>query len=61
MFDGKNFFDEPINSEHKTFENIRKILTGKGDDCTTGCLIDYSCFKENYNMVAIDLKKTTSC
>ena len=39
----------------KTYENIRKIATGKGDDYTTGCLLDYPYFKENYKMIAIDL------
>ena len=29
MVDGKNFFDQPINSELKTYENIRKIATGQ--------------------------------
>ena len=42
MIDGKNFFDQPINNNLKTYENIRKIATGKGDDYTTGCLLDYS-------------------
>ena len=32
MIDGRNFFDQPINSMSKTYENIRKIATGKGDD-----------------------------
>ena len=49
MIDGKNFFDRPISSELKTYENVRKIATGKGDDYKTGCLLDYSYFKENYN------------
>ena len=57
MIDGKNFFDQPINSMTKTYENIRKIATGQGDDYTTGCLLDYSYFKENYKMIAIDLSK----
>ena len=57
MIDGKNFFDQPINSDLKTYENIRKIATGQGDDYTTGCLLDYSYFKENYKMIAIDLSK----
>ena len=57
MIDGKNFFDEPINSMIKTYENIRKIATGQGDDYTTGCLLDYSYFKENYKMIAIDLSR----
>ena len=55
MIDGKNFFDQPLTNKFKTFENIRKIATGKGDDYTTGCLLDYPYFKENYKMVAIDL------
>ena len=57
MIDGRNFFDQPINSISKTYENIRKIATGKGDDYTTGCLLDYSYFKENYKMIAIDLSR----
>ena len=57
MTGGKNFFDQPINSDLKTYENIRRIATGQGDDYTTGCLLDYSYFKENYKMIAIDLSK----
>ena len=45
MIDSKNFFDQPINSNLKTYENIRKIATGQGDDYTTGCLLDYTYFK----------------
>ena len=30
--DGKNFFDQPINNYIKTYENIRKIATGQGDN-----------------------------
>ena len=57
MVDGKNFFDQSINNDFKTYENIRKIATGKGDDYTTGCLLDYSYFKDHYKMIAIDLSK----
>ena len=57
MTDGKNFFDQPIDSMSKTYENIRKIATGKGDYYTTGCLLDYPYFKENYRMIAIDLNR----
>ena len=57
MIDGRNFFDQPINSDLKTYENIRKIATGQGDDYTTGCLLDYSYFKENYKMITINLSK----
>ena len=57
MIDGRNFFDQPINSMTKRHENIRKIAIGQGDDYATGCLLDYSCFNENYKMIAIDLSK----
>ena len=57
MIDGKNFFDQPINSMTKTYENIRKIATGQGDDYTTGCLLDYTYFKKYYKMIAVDLSK----
>ena len=40
MIDGKNVFDQPINSELKTYENIRRIATGHGDDYTAGCLLN---------------------
>ena len=33
--DGKNIFDQPINNDTKTYENIRKIATGQGDDYAT--------------------------
>ena len=57
MIHGKNIFDQPIKSNLKTYENIRKIATGQADDYTTGCLLDYSHFKENYKMITIDLSK----
>ena len=53
----KNFFNQPINSDTKTNENISKIAIGLGDDYTTGCLINYPYFKENYEILAIDLSK----
>ena len=57
MIHGKNFSDQPINSMAKTYENIRKIAAGQGDDYTTGCLLDYPYFKDHYKMIVIDLSK----
>ena len=57
MMDGKIFFDQPINHMIKTYENARKYAIGQGDDYTTGCLLDYSYFKDHYKMIAIDLSK----
>ena len=55
--DSKNIFDQPINNETNSYENIRKVATGQGDDYTTDCLLDYPYFKENCKMITIDLSK----
>ena len=41
----------------KTYENIRKITIGQGDDYTTGCLLVCTYFKKYYKMIALDLSK----
>ena len=53
MINGRTVFDDPINGAAKTYKNIRKIATGQGDDYTTGCLLDYSYFKDHYKMIVI--------
>ena len=57
MIDGRNFFDQPIKYDSKTYDNIRKIATGQGDNYTTGCLLYYPYFKNCYKLIAIDLSK----
>ena len=57
MINGENFFDQPIRNNKVTYENIRKIATGQGDDYTTGYLLDYSYFMDAYKMVAVDSSK----
>ena len=56
MIDEKNFFDQPIKNDKVTYEIIRKIATGWGDDYATGCLVDYTYFKK-YKMIAVYLSK----
>ena len=57
MIDGQNFFDHSVKNNLKTYGNIRKIATGQRGDCTTGCLLDFSYFKNYCNMIAIGLSK----
>ena len=45
MINGRNLFDQPIKNDIKKYENIRKTATDQGDDCKTGCLLDYNYFK----------------
>ena len=52
-----NFFYQPIKNDLKTYNNILKIATIQGNDYATGCLLDYTYFKEHYNLIAIDLSK----
>ena len=57
VIDERNFFDKPIKNDLKTYNNIRKIATGQGDDCTTEYLLDYPYFKRYYKLIAIDFSK----
>ena len=57
MIDGKNFFDQTVKDDKVTYENIRKIATGQGDNYTTGSLLGYIYFKNDYKMIAVDLSK----
>ena len=57
MVDGKNFFDQPIKINKVTYENVRKIATGQGDDYTNGCLLDYTYFRDYCKMITVDLSK----
>ena len=57
MIDGKNFFHQPVKNNKITYGNVRKIATGQGDDYITSCLLDYPYFKENYQIIVIDLSK----
>ena len=33
------------------------MSTGKDDDYTTGCLLDFPYFEKNYRIIAVDLSK----
>ena len=57
LIDGRNFYDQPINDQIKKFDEIRKVATGKEDDYTKRCLLDYQYFKDHYQLVAVDLSK----
>ena len=57
MIDGQNFFDQPVKKNLITYDNIRKIVIGQGDDYTTGCLLDNNYFNNYYKMIAINLSK----
>ena len=54
IVDRTNVFDQAVKNDKITYENIRKIATGQGDDFITGCSWDYPYFKDSCKMIAID-------
>ena len=52
-----NFYERPNDDLIKQYDEVRKILTGKGNDYDTGCLLNYAYFKDNYRLIVIDLSK----
>ena len=57
VIEGRNFFDQPIKNDLKTYDNIRKIAAGQGDDYTSRGWLDYLYFKRYYKSITIDLSK----
>ena len=57
IIDGRNFYDNPIESNIEKYRELKKVMTGKGEDYTTGSLLDYNYFKKHYKLVAVDLSK----
>ena len=58
IIDGRNFYDNPIESDIEKYRELKKVMIGKGD-YTTGSLLDYDYFKKHYKLVAVDLSKQT--
>ena len=57
IIDGRNFYDNPIESDIEKYRQLKKVMIGKGDDYTTGSLLDYDYFNKHYKLVAVDLSK----
>ena len=57
IIDGRNFYDNPIESDIEKYRELKKVMLGKGEDYTTGSLLDYNYFKKHYKLVTVDLSK----
>ena len=57
IIDGRNFYDNPIESDIEKYRELKKVMIGKGEDYTTGSLLDFNYFKKHYKLVAVDLSK----
>ena len=57
IIDGRNFYDNPIESDIEKYRELKKVMIGKVEDYTTGSLLDFNYFKKHYKLVAVDLSK----
>ena len=55
LIDGKSFFGLPVKNKEEAYKKIMDM--SHNNDYTTGSLLDFVCFKENYKLIAIDLTK----
>ena len=53
----ENLCDQSIKNLTKQLDKARKTSIGKADNYTTGCLLDYTYFKDNYKLITVDLSK----
>ena len=57
LIDRKSLLDLPIKNVEETYETI--IDMSNNNDNTTGNLLNFAYFKENYRLIAINLSKQT--
>ena len=57
IIDGRNFYYNPIESDIEKYRDLKKVIIGKGEDYTTGSLLDFNYFDKHYKLVAVDLSK----
>ena len=55
--DGRNFYDNPIESDIEKYRELKKVMIGKGEGYSTGSLLDFNYFDKHYKLVAVDLSK----
>ena len=48
IIDGRNFYDNPIESDIKKYRELKKVMIGKGEDYTTGYFLHYNYFNKHY-------------
>ena len=53
----KKFFGQVLKNYLTTYDTIRQIATGQGDDYTAGCLLDYTCFEKYCKLIEIYFSK----
>ena len=47
IIDRRNFYDNPIESDIEKYRELKKVMIGKGEDYTTGYLLDSNYFDKH--------------
>ena len=57
IINGKNVDDQPIDSDIKRYQEIRKLTARQGEYYTSGCLLDDNYIKHHYRLIPVDLSR----
>ena len=60
IINGKNFYNQPVDSGLKRYEEIRKLKTGQGEGYTIECLLKYDYIKNQYRLISFNLSRQRS-
>ena len=55
LIDGRNFYDQNVESSIVRYNELLKMTTGRSEDYSTGCLLHYDYYTKDFNIAAIDL------
>ena len=55
LIDGRNFYDQNVNSSIVRYNELLIMITGRSEDYSTVCLLDYDYYLKDFNIVGIDL------
>ena len=57
IIDGRNFYDNEIESDIEKYKELKKVMIGKEEDYTRGSSLDFNYFLKHYKLIAVDLSK----
>ena len=57
IINGRNVYDQPVDSGIKWHKEIRNLIIGQGEDYTTGCFLDSEYIKNHCSLIALDLSR----
>ena len=55
LIDGRNFYDQNVNSSIVRYNEVLKMTTRRSEDYSTGCFLDYYYYIQDFNIAGIAL------